>query len=206
MLPATTVVPVTTMLTWQAEDGRGLEGTRLLLGAGGGFRALGRLVRTGADGDFTASYRLVVTDAGTVERVSLTTATAKRERHLTMNRTEDGFWLLDTGSGGTRAEFGGAVDVDLAFSPMFNTVPIRRLGLHTEAAEQTLPMVFVTLPELEVTEVEQVYSTASVLDDSGSACIGFRWDDFSAELTVDADGVVQHYPGVATRLSPPATP
>ncbi|QNG53656.1 putative glycolipid-binding domain-containing protein [Pseudonocardia petroleophila] len=197
---------MTTMLTWQAEDGQGLEGTRLLLGAGSGFRALGRLVRTGPDGDFTASYRLVVTEGGTVERVSLTTATAQRERHLTMNRTEDGFWLLDTGNGGTRAEFGGAVDVDLAHSPMFNTVPIRRLGLHTEAAEHSLPMVFVTLPELEVAEVEQVYSTASVLDDSGAACIGFRWDDFSAELTVDADGVVQHYPGVATRLSTPATP
>ena len=124
---ATTVVGVTTMLTWQAEDGHGLEGTRLLLGSGGGFRALGRMVRTGPDGDYTASYRLVVADDGTVERLSVTSATAQRERHLTLNRTEDGFWLLDTGSGGTRAPFGGAVDVDLAHSPMFNTVPIRRL-------------------------------------------------------------------------------
>lgn len=189
------------MLTWQAEDGPGLEGTRLLLGTGGGFRALGRMVRTGPDGAFTASYRLVVADGGTVERVSLTTATAQRERHLTLSRTEDGFWLLDTGSGGTRGEFGGAVDVDLAHSPVFNTVPIRRLGLHTEASEHTLPMVFVTLPELEVREVEQVYSTASVLDADGSACVGFRWDDFAAELTVDADGVVQRYPGIATRLT-----
>ncbi|WP_246086106.1 putative glycolipid-binding domain-containing protein [Pseudonocardia hydrocarbonoxydans] len=188
------------MLTWQAEDGPGLEGTRLLLGTGGGFRALGRMVRTGPHGAFTASYRLVVADGGTVERLSLTTATAQRERHLTMSRTEDGFWLLDTGSGGTRSEFGGAVDVDLAHSPVFNTIPIRRLGLHTEAAEHTLPTVFVTLPELEVREVEQVYATASVLDADGSACVGFRWDDFTAELTVDADGVVQRYPGVATLL------
>lgn len=201
---ATTVVRVTTMLTWQAEDGHGLEGTRLLLGAGGGFRALGRMVRTGPDGDYTASYRLVVADDGTVERLSVTSATAQRERHLTLNRTEDGFWLLDTGSGGTRAPFGGAVDVDLAHSPMFNTVPIRRLGLHTGAGTHTLPMAFVTLPGLEVQEVEQVYETVSVLDDAGSACVAFRWDDFGAELTVDADGVVQRYPGVAARLTPVA--
>jgi hypothetical protein len=201
------VVPVTTMLTWQAADGHGLEGTRLLLGSAGGLRALGRMVRTDPDGDFTASYRLVVKDDGTVERLSVTSATAQRERHLTLNRTEDGFWLLDTGSGGTRAELAGAVDVDLAFSPMLNTVPIRRLRLQHEVGEHTLPMAYVSLPELEVTAVQQQYRTVSVLDAAGAACVAFRWDDFDSELTVDADGVVEHYPGVATRLgTPSATP
>ncbi len=197
------MLPVTTMLTWQADDGRGLEGTRLTL-HGGGFRALGRLVRTDPDGDFTASYRLVVADDGTVERLSVTSATATRERHLTINRTEDGFWLLDTGSGGTRAEFGGALDVDLAHSPMFNTLPIRRLGLHREPGEHTLPVVFVSLPDLQVGLVEQHYATRTVLDASGSATVTFRWDDFAADLAVDDEGVVITYPGVSSRLSPPA--
>lgn len=199
------MVRVTTMLTWQAEDGHGLEGTRLLLGTGG-FRALGRMIRSDPAGDFTASYRLVVADDGRVERLSVTSATAQRERHLTMNRTEDGFWLLDTGSGGTRGPFDGAVDIDLAFSPLFNTIPIRRLGLQREAGEHTLPMVFVSLPELDVQAVEQHYRTVSVLDAAGEAKVGFRWNDFHADLTVDADGVVQHYPGLATRLQPPTTP
>lgn len=194
------------MLTWQAADGHGLEGTRLQFGAGG-FRALGRLVRTDPDGDFTAFYRLVVSEDGRVERLSVDSTTVRRERHLTMSRTEDGFWLLDTGSddGGTRAEFGRAVDVDLAYSPVFNTVPIRRLGLHRDVGEHTLPMAYVSLPDLEVREVEQHYRTVSVLDDSGSACVAFRWDDFDSELTVDADGVVAHYPGVATRLTSAVT-
>ena len=199
------MTPVTKMLTWQAVDGHGFEGTRLLLGSGG-FRALGRMVRTHPDGDFTASYRLVVKDDGTLERLSLTSATAHRERHLTVNRTEDGFWLLDTGSGGSRAEFEGAVDVDLAFSPMFNTLPIRRLGLHREAGEHTLPMVLVSLPELEVQVVEQTYRTVSVLDgEDGRAVIELRWDDFVAELQVDADGTVVDYPGLASLLVPGAT-
>jgi hypothetical protein len=200
-----TVVTVTTMLTWQAEDGRGFEGTRLLLGAGHAFRALGRLVRADPEGDFTASYRLVVAEDGAVERLSLTSATAQRERHLTINRTEDGFWLLDTGSGGTRAEFGGAVDVDLEHSAMFNSLPIRRLGLHTagadaEAGEHSLPMVFVSLPDLEVTLVEQRYRTVSPLS-GDTAVVGFRWDEFAADLVVDPDGVVVSYPGVAVRYS-----
>ena len=200
---------MTTMLTWQADEGHGLEGARLNLGAGGGFRALSRMVRVNPGGDFTASYRLVVGGDGGIERLSVTCATATRERHLTINRTDDGFWLLDRGSSGNegaRAEFGGAVDVDLAYSPLLNTVPIRRLGLHKVAGEHSLQMVFVTLPELEVSQVTQSYRTVSVLDDTGHALIEFRWDDFVAELVVDEDGVVASYPGIATRLSPVPAP
>jgi hypothetical protein len=199
-----TVVPVTTMLTWQAEDGHGLEGTRMLPGHGG-FRALGRMVRVEAAGGFTASYRLVVDEDGRVARLSVTSATAERERHLTINRTDDGVWLLDTGTGtgGVRDDCAGAVDIDLAFSPMFNTIPIRRLGLHREAGEHTLPMVFVSLPELEVRVVEQTYRTVSVLDEgTGHAVVEFRRADFAADLVVDADGVVATYPGLASRLQP----
>lgn len=198
------------MLTWQAEDGHGLEGTRFNLGAGGGFRALSRMVRVAAGGDFTASYRLVVGSDGVVQRLSVTSATAGRERHLTINRTEDGFWLIDTGgsgsAGGSRHDFGGALDVDLAHSPMLNTVPIRRLDLHRTPGEHTLPTVYISLPDLEVGQVSQTYRTVSPLDGSGHALIGFERDDFAAELVVDADGVVASYPGVATRLTANTAP
>ncbi len=187
------------MLTWQADDGHGLEGARVSFAHG--FRAQGRLVRP----DFTVSYRLVADEDGLVSRLSVTSDTAARERNLTMNRTGDGYWLLDAGggSGGTRAELGGAVDVDLAHSPLFNTLPIRRLGLHKKSGEHTLPMAFVTLPELEVQAVHQNYRTVSLADaEDEAAVIGFTWDDFQADLVVDDDGLVISYPGVATRLTP----
>jgi uncharacterized protein len=197
---SSTVVPVTTtMLTWQADDGHGFEGARLHHGAGLGFRALGRLVRADPEGEYTASYRIVVREDGTIERVSITSATGERERHLTINRTEDGYWLLDTGSGGTRAEYRGAVDVDLAGCVLFNALPIRRLGLQREAGDHTIPMVYVTMPDLEVSLVEQHYSTVSAGD---PAVVEFRAGDFSAELQVDAEGVVLAYPGIATRYAP----
>jgi hypothetical protein len=197
-----TVFPVTTMITWRADGGVGLEGVRLLLG-NGAFRALGRLVRTGTSGGFTASYRLVVGEDATLERLSITSATTERERHLTINRTEDGFWLLDTGSGGTRADFDGAVDVDVEHSPMFNTLPIRRLGLHRSPGDRTLPVVHVTLPELEVRLVEQRYLTVATLGegDAAEAVVGFRTGDFHADIVVDADGVVASYPGIASRVA-----
>jgi uncharacterized protein len=189
------------MLTWRSADGHGFEGARVHFGAGKALRALGRIVRADPDGDWTASYRLVVRDDGGVERVSLTSATAEKERHLTLNRTELGFWLLDTGSGGNRTDFEGAVDVDLATSALFNAIPIRRLGLPRQAGEHEVPMVFVTLPELEPRVVRQRYSAQD-----GSPTVEFRWDDFAAELTLDEDGVPVEYPGVAGRYGAAATP
>jgi hypothetical protein len=188
------------MLTWQAGDGRTLESARVLLGAGG-LRALGRAVRAVPDTlTFTSSYRLVVGESGEVQRLSVTTATAERERSLTLNRTEDGYWLLDTGSGGARAEFEKSVDVDLEYSPLFNALPIRRLGLHKQSGEHTMPMVVVSVPTLEVQVVRQRYRTVSTLDGDGHAVVEFAQGDLTAELTVDADGLVLDYPGLAARL------
>jgi hypothetical protein len=191
---------MTTMLTWRADDGRGFEGTRLHLGTGKAFRALGRLVRAEPGGEYTVSYRLVVRDDGTVERVSITSATVARERHLTLNRTEDGYWLLDTGTGGTRAEFGGAVDVDLSGSPLFNALPIRRLGLHLEDGAHTVPAVYVALPDLEVSLVEQRYRTVST--DRPAPVVEFASAGCCVELQLDEDGIVTAYPGLATRYVP----
>ena len=191
------------MLTWQAHDGHGFEGVRVHFGAGKAFRALGRIVRAEPDGDWTASYRLVVREDGDVERASFTSATAARERHLTLNRTEDGYWLLDTGSGGSRTDFGGAVDLDLAGSVTFNALPVRRLDLHRKAGEYTLPVVYVALPELEPSVVQQTYRVVSTGD---SPVVEFRQDDFTSDLRLDGDGFVVDYPGVAGRyVTEPAT-
>jgi uncharacterized protein len=191
---------VTTMFTWQSSDGRAMESARVLLGTGG-MRALGRSVRAPLNEPaFTASYRLTVDEQGVVARLSVTSATAGRERNLTLNRTEDGYWLLDTGSGGSRAEFAGALDVDLAFSPLYNSLPIRRLGLHRQAGEHEVPMVFVSLPTLEVEQVTQCYRTVSPLDEQGRSVVHFGWDDSGSELVVDEQGMVLDYPGLATRI------
>jgi hypothetical protein len=188
------------MLTWQAVDGIGLEGVRIQH-AHGGLRALGRLVRPG----FTASYRLLVGEDGVVQRVSLTSATVTRERHLTLNRSEEGIWLADSGSGSTQPPFGAALDVDVAFSVLYNSLPIRRLRLHRQARDEAVPMVFVSLPELEPRLVTQHYHTVSTIGADGRAVVGFSWDDFSADLVVDGEGFVHDYPGIAT-LAEPAAP
>ncbi|TCK27190.1 putative glycolipid-binding domain-containing protein [Pseudonocardia endophytica] len=187
-----------TMTTWRSDDpaGPGLEAARVVLG-GGGMRAVGRMVRTTDNGVFTASYRLVVGTSGALERLVVDAAGEDRERQLTITRNEDGVWLADEGSGASRIDAGDALDVDLAFSPVFNALPIRRLDLHRESSEHTVPMVFLALPELTVEVTEQTYRTVSL---SEPAVVGFSAGDFAAEITVDPDGMVVDYPGIALRV------
>ncbi|MDQ4117385.1 MAG: putative glycolipid-binding domain-containing protein [Actinomycetota bacterium] len=190
-----------TMTTWRSDDpaGPGLKAARVVLGETG-FRAVGRMVRTTDDGVFSASYRLVVGASGAVERLVVDTAGEDRERQLTITRDDGGVWLADDGSGAARIDAGGALDVDLAFSPVFNALPIRRLGLHREKSEHTVPMVFVALPEVTVEVTEPTYRTVRTGTDGDLAVVGFAAGDFAAEMTVDADGMVLDYPGIALRV------
>lgn len=64
---------------------------------------------------------------------------------------------------------------------------MRRLGLHRAAAEHELAMVFVSLPGLEVGCVRKTYRTVSVGE---TTVVSIASDVITAELSVDADGLV----------------
>ena len=68
-------------------------------------------------------------------------------------------WLVTDHQGERRAGYNGALDVDVVFSPFFNALPIRRLGLHERADSITLPMVYVNVPDMSVTAATVSYSS-----------------------------------------------
>jgi hypothetical protein len=87
------------------------------------------------------------------------------------------------------------VDVDLAGSPLTNTLPVRRLGL-LEAkigTAHTVGVAWVDLPSLAIVHSVQTYTVA------GPGAVFFRAGDFEEEITLDPQGYVTHYPGLATR-------
>ncbi|MEE6305280.1 putative glycolipid-binding domain-containing protein [Plantactinospora veratri] len=88
-----------------------------------------------------------------------------------------------------------AVDVDLSASPLFNTLPVRRLGLRdaTPGSSHRIVVVWVLVPSLQVVPAEQTYT---VLEGGN---VRFSSGSFTADLALDADGYVLHYPGLAHR-------
>ncbi|MGH3718725.1 MAG: putative glycolipid-binding domain-containing protein [Pseudonocardiaceae bacterium] len=188
----------TRMLAWAGVDCLRLEAARVVLGERG-LRATGSLVNAPQEGveAYSASYSLATDEACVAQRLTVRTAAATGEQHVTLTRSEEGIWLVDHGQGAARTHFGGALDVDLAFSPLFNALPLRRLGLHRGASRHDLPVVFVALPSLEVCRVSQTYRTVSLGE---PAVVSISSDSWEAELTVDADGLVLEYPGLARRV------
>ncbi|WP_229398785.1 putative glycolipid-binding domain-containing protein [Micromonospora okii] len=91
-----------------------------------------------------------------------------------------------------------AVDVDLGGSPLFNTLPVRRLGLASAAAgtAHRITVAWVLVPSLTVVPAEQVYTAL------GPGRVGFASGTFAAELDVDGDGWVLRYPGLVERVAP----
>ena len=89
------------------------------------------------------------------------------------------------------------LDVDLAFSPLFNSLPVLRHGLHRGGDARELTTAFVSVPDLSVSRAQQRYVPLS------RGRVRFRAGSFSAELEVDPDGFVTRYPELAERVHPP---
>ncbi|BBH65648.1 hypothetical protein ACTI_23330 [Actinoplanes sp. OR16] len=87
----------------------------------------------------------------------------------------------------------GAFDVDLGCSPLTNTLPVRRLGLLTAeiGVAHRISVAWVLVPSLEVVQADQIYTTL------GDNLVRFASETFSADLSIDDQGFVVDYPGLA---------
>jgi hypothetical protein len=99
----------------------------------------------------------------------------------------------------------GALDCDLALCPVTNTMPVLRHGLVTTARRGGGPavdlvMAWVDVPDLTLHVSPQTYAPLGPAD-GGGVFVGFTSESFAATLDLDADGLVRHYPGLATRLA-----
>ncbi|MCV7124328.1 putative glycolipid-binding domain-containing protein [Mycobacterium lacus] len=184
------------MLTWRAQDVSRMESVRVQLSRKR-IRATGRIVAaaTATNPAFGAFYELQTDETGATKRFGLTVTLAERERQLAIARDEENMWLITDHQGERRAGFNGALDVDVVFSPFFNALPIRRLGLHERTESITLPMVYVNVPEMSVTA-----ATVSYTSSGGLEGIKLRSPVADTVVTVDADGFIVDYPGLAERI------
>lgn len=119
-------------------------------------------------------------------------------RHLDLRREAAG-WTVN---GEPRPDLADALDCDLGFCPLTNTMPALRHGLLAQAGSVELLMAFITVPGLEVRANRQRYTHVRLLP-GGGAVIRYESGSFRSDLTFDADGFVVTYPQLGRRLDPP---
>ncbi|MYR07437.1 hypothetical protein GTV32_14485 [Gordonia sp. SID5947] len=182
------------MVTWRGEGADRLEQVRLHV-TGARIKAYGRIIAAASKEHeaFSASYELVTNDSGVTKRLSVNLLRASGETQLGITRDGENNWLVQTSEGTIREDFNGAEDVDLALSPMFNALPIRRHGLQSGAGEIDVPVAYLYLPA-GIVEPATLHYTAS----EGS--IAVVSPVATSTLTVDDNGFVVDYPGLATRV------
>lgn len=184
----------TVVCTWQVEETGGLEtawvtlGDRRLAGRG---RAVGL-----APEPYWVDYALETDDRYVTRRLAVQVESSAGTRSLELVRLPDGDWHAD---GRALTDLAGALDCDLAFCPLTNTMPILRYRLQQQAGTHRLVMAWVSLPDLAVRPSEQTYQHLGRTDDGAE--VRFTAGSFVADLAVDRDGLVVRYPQLASRLA-----
>lgn len=173
-----------------------MESVRLQV-SGNRIKANGRIVAaaTEANPAFGAYYDLLTDETGATKRLGITVTLAERERVFSFARDEENMWLVTDPQGEHRAAYDGALDIDVEFSPFFNALPIRRLGLQQKAASVALPVVYVNVPEMTVAAATVSYASTGSLEE-----IKLRSPISDTTVSIDEEGFIVDYPGLAERI------
>jgi uncharacterized protein len=104
-------------------------------------------------------------------------------------------------AGGEMDALAGALDCDLALSPLTNLMPVRRHALH-ERGERDFLMAWVSVPDLAVSPSPQRYEHVRTGPNGSTVRFVDRglFAGFVSELELDADGLVVVYPELARRV------
>lgn len=187
------------MLTWRGSDADRLEQVRLNI-SGARIRAYGRIISaaTPEHEAFSVSYELVTTDSGVTRRLSVRLVKASGESQLDISRDMDGRWMVQSPDSAVHSDFGGADTVDLWHSPFLKSLVIRRYGLLAGKPGIDLPLVELSLPSCSVDRIEKSYVFNGVGTADGSVDMTSPRGSWS--FTVDENGLIVDFPGVATRI------
>jgi hypothetical protein len=178
-------------IMWAAWEGPGLEHLRMVEREAE-VVADGVILGVAERRPFRLRYQLRC-DAAWRVRALQVQSLAQPDRPLELLADGAGRWSGRDGS------LERCIDLDISASPFTNTLPIRRLSLEPgESAE--LSVAYLAVPELWVRPVRQRYTCLEWLPGGGRYRYESVGSDFTAELPVDADGLVLDYPGLFRRV------
>lgn len=145
-------------------------------------------------GPFRLTYRLRWDGGWRLRDARLRLATDRGTRSLHLRADGAGHW--QDGRGRAIDDLEGCLDLDIWPTPFTNVFPIRRSPLAV-GERRVFRVAWVFAPDLSVRPQHQAYSR---LADRLYRFEGLDGSGFTAELPVDADGVVLDYPGLFQRV------
>ncbi|WP_116248152.1 putative glycolipid-binding domain-containing protein [Nocardiopsis sp. FIRDI 009] len=133
--------------------------------------------------------------AWTTREVRVEVVTARGPESVTLT-AHGGTWT--DGEGRPRPDLVGCLDVDVAATPLTNTLPIRRLGLRP-GEHRDIAVAWIDIPSLRVRRVRQRYTRHP--SEGGLEHYTYRGplrDEY--RLSVDSEGLVVDYERFARRV------
>jgi uncharacterized protein len=174
-----------------------------------GLRASG--IQLGAEpAPFRVDYRLEAPDRYVTGELELTATAEGWSRHLLLTHDGSGKWRAEVSDEGDvpggpwegeLPDLAEARDIDIENSPLTNTMPILREGFQAGGSGDFV-MAFVRMPTLRVEASPQRYEHVRSTEDGPVVRYISRDGDFTAELELDRDGLLVHYPRLARRVEP----
>lgn len=179
---------------WQGYGAPALEIAAVELGDGT-LLARGSAIRATPE-PWTVSYELETAGDFVTTSLSVTAWGADWSRSLDLLRGPDGEWRAEPG--GTLRGLDAALDCDLSYCCLTNTMPVLRNRLHGRVGSVNLVVAWVSLPDLSVHVSRQRYTHLARA--SGGAVVKFESGRYAADVEFDAAGFVRDYPGLARRV------
>ena len=158
---------------------------------------------------YRVDYRLDASAGFVTRELDLTAVGEGWRRRLLLRRAAEGDWSADVEEGGDppggawdgeRPDLSEALDIDVGFSPLTNSMPILRQGLHRKGSREFV-MAWVSVPDLHVTRSRQRYEHVRAHGRGGTVRFLEVDSDFTAELELDPAGLLVFYPGLARRVA-----
>jgi hypothetical protein len=172
----------------------------------------GNGIQIGADPvPYRVGYQLNATDGFVTRAIDLASSGDGWRRRLELVHDGSGRWevdLLDDEGDvpggpwdGTLPDLSEARDIDIENSPLTNTMPILRHGFQRGGSGDFV-MAFIGSPSLRVEVSPQRYEHVRTTENGSVVRYISRDGDFTADLELDADGLLVHYPRLARRVEP----
>lgn len=139
---------------------------------------------------FTADYNIRATSAW--RTYSFDIRYTFNDKHYTIEAIhQNDRWLVN---GELREEFKNCIDIDITLTPLTNSLPINRLVMKNNKPQQ-ITVFYVDVLENTIRPVHQQYTKKSQTEYNFQNVP----NDFEADITVDKNGFVTHYPGLFER-------